>query len=103
MIREEDIAELIAEELKKEKDQSEEKWRKIVAADSEPKYGFFSKERMYIRPQTTLPKGRFLLTEYDLRKMIADGRKEIKIPKNSIISPLALEILQAKGIEVVYE
>ena len=64
------------------------------------KYGFFLKEK-YINSSTSLPKGRIFYTEREIRQMIKGGVREITVPANAIISPLAQETLNEKGIRVV--
>jgi hypothetical protein len=98
MIRDDDIADIIFKSLEREK----RDWRELVAA-KEPKFGFYSKEPYYIKPYTSLPRGRFFLTEYELKQIIKDGKKEIRLPKNSIISPQAWEIIHEKNIKIIYE
>lgn len=49
------------------------------------------------------PFGRPFLSEYDIKKRLTPDGKRLTIPKNSIVSPLALEWLMLKGIEIVRE
>lgn len=49
------------------------------------------------------PKGRRFLSEYEIKKLLTPGGKRLTIPMNSIVSPLALDWLTLKGIEVVLE
>lgn len=44
--------------------------------------------------------GRRFLTERELRNALTAGSREITIPKGAIVSPLAMEWLVLKGIEV---
>jgi hypothetical protein len=49
------------------------------------------------------PAGRPFLTERDIKKRLTGGGKRLTIPKNSILSPLALEWLTLEGIEIARE
>ncbi|MFI5346879.1 MAG: hypothetical protein ACHQ51_10945 [Elusimicrobiota bacterium] len=49
------------------------------------------------------PFGRPFLSEYDIKKRLTPLGKRLTIPKNSIVSPLAVEWLILQGIEVVRE
>ncbi|MFN3966209.1 MAG: hypothetical protein ACK4JE_00720 [Endomicrobiia bacterium] len=95
MLKEEDIVDIISDILLMQKDKKEEPKSKYYT-------GFFLKEK-FIKSWTSLPKGRPLLTEYELKQLIKRGEKEIKINKNTIISPLAQEIIQEKGIKIIRE
>jgi hypothetical protein len=96
------LAEIIVAELKKlgytiVKDHKSE--------DKEPKMykqGFFVSGR-YIESKTTLPKGKNLLTEYDVRQYLKScgGKKEIVVPENTIIGPLAEELINSLEIKVI--
>ncbi|MFA6030272.1 MAG: hypothetical protein WC969_10495 [Elusimicrobiota bacterium] len=44
--------------------------------------------------------GRRFLTERELKNALTPGSREITIPKGAIVSPLAMEWLVLKGIEV---
>lgn len=68
----------------------------------EIKSGFFTKEK-YIQSFTSLPNKRRYVSEYDVRKMLEAGAKTVRLPKNAILSPLALETLQAKKIQITWE
>ncbi|MBU2531050.1 MAG: hypothetical protein KKD35_08460 [Elusimicrobia bacterium] len=46
---------------------------------------------------------RVFLSDYDLRKMLAPGEKNLKVPTNAIISPLSLDWIDFNGIKVVYK
>jgi hypothetical protein len=100
MVNDDDIVELLVDTLK------EDAWKDAVSAKkkagvpSGPKYtGFFLKEK-FINSSTTLPKGKKFLTEYEVKQMIKGGAREITVSANAIISPLAQELLEAKGIKV---
>ena len=49
------------------------------------------------------PKGRPFLSEYDIRKRLTAGRNRLTIPRQSILSPLALDWLTLQGIEIIRE
>jgi hypothetical protein len=49
------------------------------------------------------PPGRPFLSEHDIKKRLTPTGKRLTIPKNSILSPLALEFLILQGIEIVRE
>lgn len=69
---------------------------------SEAKSGFFTKEK-YIQSFTSLPNKRRYVSEYDIRQMLKAGATSIRLPKNVILSPLALETLQTKGVQIQWE
>jgi len=58
-------------------------------------------------PATAVPKvpakGRIFLSEHDIKKRLTPSGKRLTIPKNSIVSPLALDWLTLQGIEIVRE
>ena len=49
------------------------------------------------------PKGRLFLSEYEIKKRLTPEGKRLTIAKNSILSPLALDWLTLRGIEIVRE
>lgn len=69
---------------------------------SEAKSGFFTKEK-YIQSFTSLPNKRRYVSEYDIRQMLKTGATSLRLPKNVILSPLALETLQSKRIQIIWE
>ncbi|PIU83680.1 MAG: hypothetical protein COS68_02725 [Elusimicrobia bacterium CG06_land_8_20_14_3_00_38_11] len=66
------------------------------------KSGFFTKDK-WIKSRSTLTTKKNLITEFEVRKIIVAGSKTLKISKNTIIGPLALEIIQEKGIKILRE
>ena len=48
-------------------------------------------------------KGRVFLSEYEIKKRLTTGSNRLTIPKQSIVSPLALDWLTLQGIEIVRE
>lgn len=53
-------------------------------------------------PRANLP-GRPFLSEYEIKKRLTPTGKRLTIPGNSILSPLALDWLTLRGIEIVRE
>ena len=49
------------------------------------------------------PAGRPFLSEHDIKKRLTPGDKRLTIPKDSIVSPLALEWLTLRGIDIIRE
>ncbi|MCG2726305.1 MAG: hypothetical protein L6420_08665 [Elusimicrobia bacterium] len=45
---------------------------------------------------------RIFLSDYELRKMIIQGEKILRVPSNAIISPLSLDWIDFNGIEIIY-
>ena len=67
-----------------------------------PKKGFFA-SATYNAPFTSLKNTRPFISEYDLRCMLKDNpTMTVRIPRNAIISPLALEIIETRGIKIIY-
>lgn len=54
-------------------------------------------------PSSAGPKGRPFLSEYDIKKRLTPDGKRLTIPGNSIVSPLALEWLTLRGIDIIRE
>jgi len=97
----EKIVEIIVEELKKlgytiisKKEETQKMY----------KSGFFTQKK-YIESYSSLPKGRKLITEYDIKQILKQNPniKEIKIPKDAILSPLAEDFVFARNIRIVRE
>jgi hypothetical protein len=49
------------------------------------------------------PIGRCFLSEYEIKKRLTASGNRLTIPGNSILSPLALDWLTLRGIEIVRE
>jgi hypothetical protein len=49
------------------------------------------------------PLGRFFLSEYEIKKRLTTAGNRLTIPMHSIVSPLAVDWLVLKGIEIVRE
>lgn len=69
---------------------------------TEAKSGFFTKEK-YIQSFTSLPNKKRYVSEYDIRQMLKTGAASIRLPTNVILSPLALETLQSKRIQIIWD
>ena len=54
-------------------------------------------------PQATPQRGKALLTETDVLAAINRGQKEIRYPKNTIVTPLARDAAWEKNIELIAE
>ncbi|MDO8734386.1 MAG: hypothetical protein Q7K21_04435 [Elusimicrobiota bacterium] len=68
------------------------------------KSGFFTRDKWIKSYSTsTLTTKKNLITEFEVRKIIIAGAKTLRISKDAIIGPLALEIIQEKGIRVIKE
>jgi len=48
-------------------------------------------------------RGRLFLSEYDIKKRLTQGAQELRIPRDSIISPLATDWLTLRRIRIVRE
>lgn len=93
MIDEKDIIDVIAGEIADKKTEN-----KNISYKS----GFFTKG-VWLKSYSTLATEKKLITESDIRKIIAAGSRTLKISRKTIIGPLALEVIQEKGIKVVRE
>ena len=49
------------------------------------------------------PKKKVFLSEYEIKRMLTPLSQHLKIPKEAILSPLAVDWLTLKGIKVVRE
>jgi hypothetical protein len=49
------------------------------------------------------PAGRLFLSEHEIKKRLTPNGNRLTIPKNSIVSPLALEWLALRGIDIIRE
>lgn len=62
-------------------------------------------ERLGSSPSWPAPlqpgRGRTFLSEHDINKLLAAGARELRIPKDAIISPLALDGLVLRRIRIV--
>ncbi len=48
-------------------------------------------------------RGRLFLSEYDIKKRLTQSAQELRIPRDSIISPLATDWLTLRRIRIVRE
>lgn len=46
-------------------------------------------------------KGRIFLSDYHIRKALTPGSRDLTIPRDAIVSPLALEWLALQGVRVI--
>ena len=49
------------------------------------------------------PKGRLFLSEFDIKKRLTPGGLRLTIPGDAIISPLAVDWLTLRGIQITRE
>ncbi|MCS7184890.1 MAG: hypothetical protein NZ870_03060 [bacterium] len=84
----EDIAGIIYDVIKREKDDS--------------KGSFFLKNE-FNPPYTSLKNKKRLITEYDIKQMLQPGTYKFVVKKDMILSPLAYDYLISHGIVVEYE
>jgi len=49
------------------------------------------------------PRGRLFLTEYEIKKRLTADAQELRIPQETILSPLATDWIILKGIKVIRE
>lgn len=101
MVSPDDIVEIVLDALKKNHP-GKENFRKELEKESDKKgrWGFYLKET-YNKPYTSLPAKKIFLSEYEIKQMLKDGKKELRLPSSAIISPLAQEWLSQKGIKIV--
>jgi len=74
----------------------------VAGKTSAFKSGFFTKEK-WIKSYSSLESKKKLITESDVKAAVKNGAGNLKIPKDAIIGPLALEIIQEKGIKLIRE
>lgn len=99
MISGDDIVDVISRLLEEKKSFSRQEHQ-----EKSTRYGFFTRpEQPYISGYTTLPRRREFFSEYDLRQCLKRGEKVIRLSRTTIISPLAQEIIEEKGIKIIRE
>ncbi len=54
-------------------------------------------------PERLLPSGRVFLSEHEIKKMLTPQAQLLKIPREAIISPAAVDWLILRGIKIVRE
>lgn len=56
-------------------------------------------------PMTPGPtgKGRLFISEYEVKARLTDGQGPLILPKGAILSPLAQEWLDLRGIDITWE
>jgi len=96
------LVEIIVSELKKLGYNIVKETKFSKSSESRHKQGFFVSGN-YIESKTTLPKGKNLLTEYDVKQhlKLSGGKKEIIISENTIIGPLAEDLINSLDIKVI--
>lgn len=47
------------------------------------------------------PAGRIFVSEYEIKKMLKPGAKELQLPARAIVSPLAADWLTLQGVRIV--
>ncbi|MCS7151044.1 MAG: hypothetical protein NZ928_01490 [Endomicrobia bacterium] len=103
-MNEEQIVKIIIDELRK-LGYSVKKTESSGSVDMQKdsyKTGFYTQKK-YIESYTTLPKGKKLITEYDIKQLLRQNPslKEIVVEKDSILSPLAEDFLSSHGIRII--
>jgi hypothetical protein len=94
MISDKDIVDIVFENIKNKAGTQAEGTRMPY------KSGFFA-DGKYINSYSSLKNNRKLVTEYELRQALKDGSGAIEVPEDAIIGPVALEMIQEKGIKVI--
>ena len=95
MISEKDIIDVVCDVLSGDKNTPK-------SQSSGHKSGFYVREP-WIKSYSSLKSAKKLITEHEVRAAVKNGSKILKIPKDAIIGPLALEIIQEKGINIIRE
>lgn len=100
----EKIIEIIVDELKKLGYQVTKEKNMKDKDITGYKSGFFTQSK-YIQSYTSLPKGRQLITEFEIKQILKQNpnAKEIIIPKNAILGPLAEDFINSRGIKIKRE
>lgn len=107
MLTRDDLVDIILEHLAQE--------RHALAGD--PRSGPFPRgSKDASRPEAGRPRqsargparrpeapSRLFLSEYDVKRRLTPSTQELKIPKDAILSPLALDWLVLRGISIVRE
>lgn len=82
-----------------------EEWRKkkppapVALGGPAAKFGFFARTE-FNPPYTSLRAKRQFISEYEIKKMLGPGQKVLRAKKTAILSPLAMEWLEEKGIVI---
>jgi len=95
MISEKDIIDVVCDVLSGDKNTPQ-------GQSSGHKSGFYT-QGPWIKSYSSLKTGKKLITEHEVRAALKKGSNVLKIPKDAIIGPLALEIIQEKGINIIRE
>jgi len=95
MISEKDIIDVVCDVLAEDKIMP-------LSESSAYKSGFYTQEK-WIKSYSSLKSKKKFIAESDVRIAVKTGAGTLKIPKDAIIGPLALEIIQEKGIKLIRE
>lgn len=49
------------------------------------------------------PAKKIFLSDWELRRMMKPGQKKLVVPRNAIVSPLAMDWLDYNGVEITRE
>lgn len=104
MISEDDIVEIVLDAIKSSDTIVKDFRKRIEQTDTRKgRWGFYASQT-FNKPYTSLPAKKIFLSEYEIKQILRDGRKTLlKVPCSAIISPLAQEWLDEKGIKIVRE
>ena len=103
MVSTDDIVEIVLDALKNPQS-APANFRKQLEQPSarKGKWGFYA-GKPFNTPYTSLPAKRLFLSEYDIKLMLKGGKKELRVPRTAIVSPLAQEWLEFRGIKISRE
>lgn len=106
MWTDDDLIDIIVESLTQRNQPTDWRLAKGPMASSgghrEGKWGFHV-QTPYNPSWTSLPMKRPFISDFMVRHMVSKDKKEIRIPKNAIVSPLAEEWLTLNGIKIKRE
>ncbi len=102
MIAIDDIAEVILEALRSN-EKAAVNYREALSRESrrDGKWGFQA-AIPFNKSYTSLPAKRIFLSERDVKKLLGRDSKKLTVAKAAIISPLAQEWLETKGVCIEY-
>ncbi len=103
MISADDIADVVLDVLKRG-DAGTVNYRNALSKTPERhgRWGFHAAVP-FNKSYTSLQAKRIFLAEYDVKKLMKPGDKVLTIPKSSILSPLAQDWLETKGVSIQYD
>ncbi|MBI3012044.1 MAG: hypothetical protein HYY63_00280 [Elusimicrobia bacterium] len=99
---EDDIVEMLLEELRPAPGTRDFRNELEKEVPRTGQWGFFLKDP-FNRGKTNLPARRLFFSEYEIKKLLSGGKKKCVLPSSAIVSPLAEEWIQEKGIQIVFE